>query len=90
MRAPCLQKSGLAAGRMRGVNQTRPFSSIIGLWMSVLLSQIGSAPQYGDGAIALPLDDGVFGSRTGCWSTPAVWFTGSSTGMTSVLSSAEP
>src|SRR5215472_12814002 len=28
---PSLQKSGSAAGRMRAVNHTRPFSSIIGL-----------------------------------------------------------
>src|ERR1700747_1918012 len=32
---PCLQKSGLAGGRTRAVNQTRPFSSIIGLCVVV-------------------------------------------------------
>ena len=36
-----LEKSGFFDGRMRAVNQTRPFSSIIGLWLTVWLSQIG-------------------------------------------------
>src|SRR5512134_1991396 len=38
---PFLQKSGLFGWRTRAVNQTRPRSSIIGLWMLALLSQIG-------------------------------------------------
>src|ERR1700704_559697 len=43
---PTLQKSGCApAGRMRAVNHTRPCASIIGLWMLVWPSQIGSSPQ---------------------------------------------
>ena len=43
---PFLQKSGLfAIGRTRAVNHTRPFSSIIGLWMLVRPSQIASSPQ---------------------------------------------
>ena len=61
---PFLQKSGFAGGRTREVNQTRPFSSNIGLCMLVWLSQIGSSPQYGDGVMGFCLDDGVFGSRT--------------------------
>src|SRR4029077_460145 len=63
---PVLQKSGLAGGRARAGIQTRPFSSIIGLCVLVWLSQIGASPQYGDGAIGLSFEDGVFGSRTGC------------------------
>src|SRR5215470_13973926 len=42
---PRLQKSGLAGARTLAVNQTRPFSSIIGLCVVVSLSQIGSGPQ---------------------------------------------
>ena len=42
---PFLQKSGLAAGPTREVNQTWPFSSYIGLCVEVWLSQIGSSPQ---------------------------------------------
>ena len=42
---PFLQKSGLAGGRTREVNQTRPFSSNIGLCMLVWLSQMRSSPQ---------------------------------------------
>jgi len=59
-----LQKSGLAGGRTREVNHTRPFSSSIGLCMLVWLSQIGSGPQMGEGSIVFCLDDGVAGSRT--------------------------
>ena len=62
---PFLQKAGLSGGRTREVNQTRPFSSNIGLCMLVWLSQMVSSPQYGDGAIGFCFDDGVFGSRTG-------------------------
>src|SRR5438094_5287589 len=54
---PFLQTSGLAGGRTREVNQTRPCSSSIGLCMLVWLSQIASAPQYGDGVIGFPFDD---------------------------------
>src|SRR6266850_2929654 len=35
-----LHQSGFLFGRTREVNHTRPFSSIIGLWLSVRLSQI--------------------------------------------------
>src|SRR3974390_974033 len=42
---PCLQKSGFEGERTLAVNQTRLFSSIIGLCVTVWLSQIGSAPQ---------------------------------------------
>src|SRR6202035_1052469 len=63
---PCLQKSGFAGGRTLAVNQTRPFSSIIGLCVVVSLSQMGSAPQYGDGSIGAVFEVGVFVSRTGC------------------------
>ena len=62
---PFLQKSGFAGGRTRAVIQTRPFSSIIGLWLLVCASQIGSSPQYGDGPIGASFEDGVLGSRTG-------------------------
>ena len=40
-RSPPCRMPGWRAGRMRAVNQTRPSSSIIGLWMLVWLSQIG-------------------------------------------------
>src|SRR4029453_2165248 len=73
---PFLQKSGLAGGRTRTVNQTRPFSSIIGLWLLVWLSQMGSAPQYGEGIIGALLEDGVCGSRTGCLPSVAVCVAG--------------
>src|SRR5262245_22482911 len=69
---PCLQKSGLAGWRTRAANHGRPFSSIIGLWLVVCASQIGFGPQYGDGCIGLDFDDGVFGSRTGCFTSLTV------------------
>ena len=87
---PFLQKSGFAGGRTRDVNQTRPFSSNIGLCMLVWLSQIRSSPQYADGSIGFCFDDGVFGSRTGMRICVARWRTGSSTGKRSVLSSLAP
>src|SRR5205085_9958478 len=87
---PFLQKSGFAGGRTRAVNQTRPFSSNIGLCMVVWLSQIRSSPQYADGSIGFCFDDGVFGSRTGMRICVARWRTGSSTGKRSVLSSVAP
>ena len=49
---PFLQKAGFSGERTREVNQTRPFSSNIGLCMLVLLSQMTSSPQYGEGAVA--------------------------------------
>src|SRR5262245_28469355 len=42
---PFLHQSGLAGGPTREVNQTWPFSSIIGLCMLAWLSQITSSPQ---------------------------------------------
>ncbi len=63
------------------VIHTRPFASSIGLWTFALLSQIGSSPQYGDGAGMLGDDAGlVFGSRTVSGTRLAVWVIGSSTG----------
>src|SRR6516164_585705 len=59
---PFLQKSGLANCPTREVNQTRPFSSIIGLCMLAWLSQITSSPQEAEGASVLFFDDGVCGS----------------------------
>src|SRR5712691_7825767 len=87
---PRLQKSGLAGGRTREVNHTRPFSSYIGLCVLVWLSQIGSGPQIGEGSIVFALDDGVRGSRTSIFTCVALWLTGSSTGKRSVLSSVAP
>src|SRR5271168_4507147 len=88
---PFLQKSGSAAGRMRAVNQTLPFSSYIGLWTLAWLSHCGSAPQYGDGAtIGSSLVLGVLGSRTGILTWVTVFLTGSRTGKLSVLSSGAP
>src|SRR5512145_2670855 len=75
---------------MRDVNHTRPFSSNIGLWLRVLLSQIGSGPQTGEDAIAFDFDDGVSGSRTGCSTSLAVWVVGSRIGTKSVESSGDP
>src|SRR5213083_3035428 len=84
------QKAGFAGPRTREVNQTLPFSSNIGLCGLVWLSQIGSAPQYGDGAIGFWCDEGVLGSRTSILTCVALCFTGSSTGKRSVLSSGVP
>ena len=56
---PFLQKSGLAGGRMRAANQTRPFSSIIGLWWLVwrvpdlLVAPIGRRRQRLIGGVSL-------------------------------------
>src|SRR5215467_3932620 len=71
---PFLQKSGLPGTPTRDVNQTRPFSSSIGLCMLVWLSQIGSGPQYGDGSMAFCFDDGVLGSRTCIFTCVALCF----------------
>src|SRR2546430_5150157 len=87
---PLRQKSGFCGGRTRAVYQTRPRSSSIGLCVLVWLSQIGFAPQYGDGAIGSSLDDRVSGSRTGCSLSVATCDRGSSTGSMSVLSSIAP
>src|SRR6185295_6930938 len=87
---PFLQKAGFSGARTREVNHTRPFSSNIGLCMLVLLSQMTSSPQYGEGAVALSFDDGVFGSRTGILTCVALCFIGSKIGKRSVLSSVAP
>src|SRR6516165_10258622 len=87
---PSLQKAGFVGGRTLAVNQTRPFSSIIGLCVVVWLSQMGSAPQYGDGSIAAVFEVGVLGSRTGCLISLTELCAGSSTGRKSVLSSVVP
>src|SRR5438552_19031719 len=87
---PLLQTSGFAAAPTREVNQTRPFSSNIGLCMLVWLSQIGSSPQYGDGVIGFCFDECVFRSPTGIFTWVALWLTGSSTGKRSRLSSVAP
>src|SRR6266853_936193 len=88
--APSPQNARSTGPRTREVNQTLPFSSNIGLCGLVWLSQIGSAPQYADGAIGLFFVEGVFGSRTGTFISLAVCRTGSRTGMKSVLSSVAP
>jgi hypothetical protein len=88
---PFLQKSGLAGGRIRAVNQTRPFSSNIGLCTTAWLSQSASSPQYGEGAnIGSLLVLGVLGSRTGIFTVPAELLAGCRTGRKSVLFSGAP
>src|SRR5438093_4888706 len=88
---PSLQYAGCAAaGRMRDVNHTRPSRSIIGLWMLVWPSHGGSLPQYADTPFGSEVEDGISGSRYGCRICVAMWFTGSSTGTMSVLSSVAP
>src|SRR5439155_24774460 len=87
---PFLQKSGFAGAPTREVNQTRPFSSNIGLCMLVWLSQIGPGPQYGEGSIAFAFDEGVLGSRTSIFTCVALCLTGSSAGNRFELSSVAP
>src|SRR4051812_13626424 len=88
--AGSLHQSGFLSGSTREVNQTRPFSSIIGLWLMVLPSQIGLSPHTADGPNGAPCTEGVSGLRTG-WSTSvALFVAGSSTGTRSELSSGEP
>src|SRR5688572_11961689 len=83
---PFLQKAGLAGGRIRVVIQTRPRASNIGLWTEAWLFQIRSVPQSGEGAsisvsdLAIIMVSGVFGSRTGTFTSVALWRTGSRTG----------
>src|SRR5688572_25272339 len=61
---PSLQKAGLSNGRTAEVSHRRPWWSSIGLWTLFLLFQIGSVPQYGEGAAISGGVDGVAGSRT--------------------------
>src|SRR5579864_2155888 len=61
---PSLQYAGFSGGRITEVNQTRPFSSNMGLCMLAWLSQIASSPQYGEGFMGGG-GTSVFGSRTG-------------------------
>ena len=75
-----LHQSGFLFGRTREVNHTRPFSSIIGLWLSVRLFQIGLGPHTADGPNGLSFDEGVSGSRTGWNTSSALFLPGSSTG----------
>src|SRR5687768_4529195 len=77
---PALQNAGLSFGRTLDVIQTRPFSSNIGLCALALLVQIGSLPQWGEGAATGP-GPGVVGSRSVTGTRLAVWVFGSSTGM---------
>src|ERR1700694_4138140 len=75
-----LHQSGFLLGRTREVNHTRPFSSIIGLWLRVRPSQIGFGPHQADGPNGLSFDEGVSGSRTGWNTSLAVFVFGSTTG----------
>src|SRR5580658_8464783 len=88
---PALQNAGFDSGRRRAEYQTRPSASNIGLWTIAWLSQISSSPQYGDGASCeySSFELEVFGSMTGSRILDATALTGSSTGMSSVLSSGE-
>src|SRR3989442_13730738 len=62
---PFLQKSGFAGAPTREGNQTRPFSSNIGLCMLVSLSPMCPGPQGGYGAMGVCLLQGAVGQRTG-------------------------
>src|SRR6516165_10278522 len=69
---PPLQKAGLSRPRTDAVSQTRPFRSIIILWLLARVFQICRSPQYADGisgfsvaACPVPSDSGIWGSRTG-------------------------
>src|SRR5687768_18455940 len=77
---PSRHTGGLSGGRTADVIQSRPRWSSIGLWTLFRLVQIGSSPQYGDGADICGEVRGVLESRTvsGIWL--ATWRTGSSTG----------
>src|SRR4051794_12382230 len=88
--APSLHQSGFLFGSTREVNHTRPFSSIIGLWLRVRPSQIGFGPHTAEGPNGLSLEEGVSGLRTGCGTSAALFVFGSTTGTRSVLSSGEP
>src|SRR5262245_17965337 len=77
---PLRQKAGFWYGRTRAVNHTRPCSSIMGLWLLVMLSQIGLGPQCAEGCMGSSRWFGVFGSRTGCSTSATVFVLGSRIG----------
>src|SRR5436190_13090131 len=88
---PARQNAGVAFGRILEANQIRAFSSKYRLCGLVWASQIFSSPKYGEAAnIGAALSDGVFGSRTGSFTSNATFFTGSSTGTLSVEFSVAP
>src|SRR5579871_5076982 len=87
---PALQYSGFFGPRIRAVNQTRPRSSISGLWILVWPSQIASSPQYGECPCGRLKEEGVSASRNGCFTWNASLVSGLSTGTISVLSSGDP
>src|SRR3984885_80723 len=94
---PLPQKSGSLTPRTAAASHTRPFPSIIELWLLMWVSQICSLPQYGEAASGLsaaawpgPSENGISASRTGAWNLVTLFFTGSRIGMISVEYSGEP
>src|ERR1051325_5393203 len=77
---PSLQNAGFSDGRIVDVIQMRPFSSNIGLCTLLRLVQIGSSPQYGEGAAIFCDVGGVLGSRTVSGTRVTALRVGSSTG----------
>ena len=90
------QNAGVAASRMRLVNQTRPMWSNIGLCGVVCDPHNGLSPQYGDGwfrkssCCEMNMPRGLTGVRVKSLTCVVVWVTGSSTGTRSVESSVAP
>src|SRR6266850_6786824 len=88
---PARQNAGVAFGRILAANQMRDLSSKYRLCGLVWASQIFSSPKYGEAAnIGTSCSDGVFGSRTGSFTSYAMFFTGSNTGTMSVEFSVAP
>src|SRR5260370_41831232 len=85
-----LDQSGFAGERICDVSHIRPFLSIIGLCVIVWLFQIVLGPQDGEKPRGRAVTFGVFGSRTGIWTSLSALAAGSSTGIKSVLSSEDP
>src|SRR4029077_8465998 len=78
---PARHQAGVSGFRMRAAAQTRPCLSIEKLCTVVLLFQIASSPQYGDGAAGGVFTElGVSGSRTVSLIWLAVFLLGSITG----------